>query len=82
MLSDSTELFDRGRKFKDYQCLPSLQHYLLVHQDEARIEHYRRNADNPWTLSNAEVGGVVRLPDLGGDLFIDDLYQAIELARS
>lgn len=59
-----------------------VQHYLLVNQDEARIEHYRRNADNPWTLSNAEVGGVVRLPDLGGDRFVDDLYPAIEVTRS
>jgi Uma2 family endonuclease len=82
VLSDSTELFDRGKKFKDYQRLPSLQHYLLVNQDDARVEHYRRNADNTWTLSNAESGGAVRLPDLGGDLLVDELYQAIELARS
>ena len=82
VLSDSTELFDRSKKFKDYQRLPSLQHYLLVNQDEARIEHYRRNDDHTWTLSNAEAGGAVRLPDLGGDLLVDDLYQAIELARS
>lgn len=82
VLSDSTELFDRGKKFKDYQRLPSLQHYLLVNQDEARIEHYRRNADDTWTLSNAERGGAVRLPDLGGDLVVDEIYQAIELARS
>lgn len=82
VLSDSTELFDRGKKFKDYQRLPSLQHYLLVNQDEARIEHYRRNADNTWTLSNAERGGAVRLPDLGGDLVVDDIYEAIEFARS
>ena len=82
VLSDSTELFDRGKKFKDYQRLPSLQHYLLVNQDEARIEHYRRNADNTWTLSNAETGGAVRLPDLGGDLAVDDIYQALQFARS
>ena len=82
VLSDSTELFDRGKKFKDYQRLPSLQHYLLINPDEARIEHYRRNADDTWTLSNAERGGAVRLPDLGGDLVVDEIYQAIELTRS
>ncbi len=80
--SDSTELFDRGKKFKDDQRLPSLQHYLRVHQDEARVEHYCRNDDNTWTLSSAEVGGAVRLPDLGGDLLVDDLYQAIDRVRS
>jgi len=81
VLSDSTEQFDRGKKFKDYQRLPSLQHYLLVNQDEARIEHFRRNADGTWTLSNAGLGGAVRLPDLGGDLMVDEIYQAMEFPR-
>lgn len=82
VLSDATELFDRGKKFKDYQRLPSLRHYLLVNQDDARIEHYRRNDDGTWTLSNAEAGGVVRLDDLGGDIRVDDVYQSMELTRS
>lgn len=82
VLSDGTESFDRGKKFKDYQRLPSLQHYLLANQDEARIEHFRRNDDGTWTLSNAEAGGVVRLPDLGGELAVDDIYQAVRLAWS
>lgn len=82
VLSDSTELFDRGKKFKDYQRLPSLRHYLLVNQDEARIEHFRRNDDGTWTLSNAGPGGAVRLPDLGGDLRLDEIYQAMEFPRA
>lgn len=82
VISEGTESFDRGRKFKDYQRLPSLQHYLLVNQDEARVEHYRRNDDGTWTLSNAEAGGAVRLPDLGGDLPVDELYEAVDFTRS
>ena len=42
VLSDSTELFDRGKKFKDYQRLPSLRHYLLVNQDDARIRYHEQ----------------------------------------
>ena len=30
VLSDSTEAFDRGDKFADYQSLPSLQEYVLI----------------------------------------------------
>ena len=82
VLSDTTESFDRGKKFKDYQRLASLEHYLLVNQDEARIEHFRRNPDGTWTLSNAVAGGAVRLPDLGGDLAVDEVYQAMEFTRS
>ena len=64
------------------QRLASLEHYLLVNQDEARIEHFRRNPDGTWTLSNAVAGGAVRLPDLGGDLAVDEIYLAMEFTRS
>ncbi len=77
VLSESTESYDRGRKFRDYQRIPSLRHYLLVSQDEARIEHFRRNDDDTWTLSIAEKGASVRLPDLGGDLAVDAVFEGV-----
>lgn len=80
VLSDSTESYDRGKKFRDYRRLPSLKHYLLANQDEARLEHYRRNDDGTWTLTIAEAGARVALPDLGGDLVVDEIYAGIGLA--
>lgn len=74
VLSESTETYDRRRKFVDYLRIPSLDHYLLASQESARLEHYRRNGDGTWTLTIAEAGGVIRLPDLGGDLVVDDVY--------
>ncbi|HEX4610807.1 MAG TPA: Uma2 family endonuclease, partial [Urbifossiella sp.] len=35
VLSDSTEKYDRGAKFRQYKRLPSLMEYVLVAQDEA-----------------------------------------------
>ncbi|MBA3531535.1 MAG: Uma2 family endonuclease [Ardenticatenales bacterium] len=52
MLSDSTEAYDRGKKFELYRRLPSLHLYLLVAQDEVFIERYVRQADNEWVLSD------------------------------
>jgi len=80
VLSDSTESYDRGKKFRDYQRLPSLKHYLLVNQDAVRIEHYRRNDDGTWTLTIAEAGAKVSLPELGGDLIVDEIYAVIDFA--
>jgi Uma2 family endonuclease len=34
VLSDSTEAYDRGKKFEYYRTIPSLQHYLLVAQSQ------------------------------------------------
>ena len=74
VLSPSTETFDRGDKFADYQRLASLRHYLLVSTRTQRVEHYRRNDDGTWTLTVSEAGGLVQLPDLGGAIEVDELY--------
>ncbi|MDO9020710.1 MAG: Uma2 family endonuclease [Deltaproteobacteria bacterium] len=80
VLSDPTESYEHGKKFRAYRRLPSLQHYLLANQDEARLEHYRRNDDGTWTLAIAETGAKVALPDLGDDLVVDEIYAGVEFA--
>jgi Uma2 family endonuclease len=50
VLSPSTEAFDRGEKFNRLQTWnPTLRDFLLVSQDQARIEHYSRQADGSWS---------------------------------
>lgn len=53
VLSDSTESYDRGKKFQHYRSIESLQEYILVSQNEARIEKYVRHGDGFWLLSEA-----------------------------
>jgi Uma2 family endonuclease len=53
VLSDSTESYDRGKKFQHYRSIESLQEYVLVAQDEARIEKYVRHGDRFWLLSES-----------------------------
>jgi Uma2 family endonuclease len=55
VLSDSTEAFDRGDKFADYQSLPSLQEYVLINAKKARIECFRRTDDGLWLLQFYEL---------------------------
>lgn len=52
VLSDSTELYDRGKKFGFYRTIDSLAEYLLVAQNESRIEHYAKQTDGRWLLSD------------------------------
>ena len=42
VLSPSTAAFDRGEKFEHYKQIASLQEYILVSQNNVRVEHYRR----------------------------------------
>jgi len=53
VLSESTESYDRGKKFQHYRSIESLQEYVLVAQDEARIEKYVKSGDGFWVLSEA-----------------------------
>lgn len=47
VLSPSTAAFDRGEKFEHYKQLASLQEYILVSQDNVRVEHYLRQ-ETQW----------------------------------
>jgi Uma2 family endonuclease len=51
VLSDSTEAYDRGKKFEHYRTLNSLSDYLLVAQDSPRVEHYVRQPNDKWLLT-------------------------------
>ncbi len=53
VLSDSTEGYDRGKKFQHYRSIESLQEYILVSQSEARVEKYVKTGDGFWLLSEA-----------------------------
>ena len=51
VLSDSTERYDRGEKFKSYRTLESLQEYVLVGQNQPFLERFVRQADDSWLLT-------------------------------
>ena len=72
VLSPSTLVPDRGRKTEFDQTVPSLAVLLLVHQDEARVEVWRRAPD--WTVEVAGPGAVIDLPELGGALSVAEVY--------
>lgn len=74
VLSDSTEADDRGEKFAHYRRLPSLREYVLVSQRTPRIEVYRREGAE-WVLSEASSGQRARIPSLGVELSVDEVYR-------
>jgi Uma2 family endonuclease len=54
VLSDSTEKYDRGKKFRHYQQIDSFREYVLVSQDEPVIERFVRQADGSWATTFVE----------------------------
>lgn len=80
VLSDSTEAYDRGAKFGHYRALSSFQEYLLVSQHGPNIDHYLRLETGQWVLSVYKGDtAMVKLPSLGCDLPLSEVYEKIEL---
>lgn len=78
VLSPSTELFDRGRKFEQYRNIESLSEYLLVAQDKILVERYTRQPDGDWRLSLfSKAGDSVRLESVGCELAVSEIYSKV-----
>ncbi len=83
VLSHSTEAYDRGGKFALYRRIPSLREYLLVSQDRVRVEHYRRDADGHWTLTDyTGLDDQIPLESLDCVLALTEIYDKIEFATA
>ena len=79
VLSDSTGATDRTEKLLEYQLIDSLQSYLLVGQNEARIEQYARLDNGHWDYHTTEgIGGNLTIPALDVTLSLADIYEGIE----
>ena len=74
VLSESTEAYDRGAKAAHYRRIPSLREYVLVNQNERRIEVFHRNERGLWELSEAGPGERIALPSLDVSLEVDAVY--------
>ena len=74
VLSDSTEGYDRGRKFDNYRSIPSLKDYVLVSQHEILVEHFVRQDDGTWNLRVLRPGQTLRLTGAPIELPVEDLY--------
>lgn len=79
VLSDSTEAYDLGDKFRHHQSIPSLTDYLIVAQDEARVLLYTRQGDH-WEFRDITgLSSTVHLPSVETTLALTDIYALIEL---
>lgn len=79
VLSDSTERYDRGKKFEHYRQIPSLREYLLVSQKEPHVELFVRQENNQWLLREA-VGleAKIELPTLEITVALSEIFANVE----
>jgi Uma2 family endonuclease len=83
VLSPSTEAFDRGKKFRHYRTLDSLQEYLLIAQDAPLVEHFVRQEDGTWRFAAASgLDASLHLPTIDCTLALAEVYSLVEWDES
>jgi len=80
VLSKSTSDYDRGRKWLAFQTIPSLTHFLLVSQDECRIDVFRRMGNGWFSESVTDLEAVILLDSIGAQLMVRDIYEGSSVA--
>jgi Uma2 family endonuclease len=74
VLSKTTAAYAWGEKFEHYRKIPSLIEYLLISQDQCLVEHYQRQPEDRWRLSEANgLQNVVELPGIECRLALADV---------
>jgi Uma2 family endonuclease len=82
VLSPSTEAFDRGEKFVRYRAIETLTEYVLVAPEQMRVEHYARQTDGRWLLSEYQLPEqAVPLECVGCALPLAEIYERVNFPR-
>lgn len=82
VLSDSSEAYDRGDKFKHYRTLASLQAYLLLSQDRVQAELFVREPNGSWNLSAyTDASDRIPLAAVDAELLLGEVYDKVALER-
>ncbi len=77
VLSPSTEVSDHREKLVNYQTLGSLQEYVLVSQDEIKVEVYRQELPGNWTQEILGSEDKLVLNSVNLSLTMADIYEDI-----
>jgi Uma2 family endonuclease len=80
VLSETTEAYDRGKKFEHYMSIPSLRDYVLIPQDRPIVTRVSRDAEHAlWTVTVASgLESLLELPSAVVSVPLRDIYAKIE----
>ncbi len=77
VLSPSTENIDRREKLLTYKKIEALQEYILVSQDELKVELYRKDKDNNWIKYILCRNDAVILDSVNLQLAMTEIYEDV-----
>jgi Uma2 family endonuclease len=78
--SPSTEEFDRNGKFAAYRNIASLEEYVIVSQDQQRVEVFRRSQG--WKEELLGSAATLKLESVKFAMTVADIYDGVPLASN
>lgn len=77
VLSNSTETTDKREKRVNYQNIKSLREYVLVSQDEIKVEVYRKDNEGNWTVETLGQDDTLQLNSVGLIFTMAEIYEDV-----
>jgi Uma2 family endonuclease len=78
VLSDSTEAYDRGKKFEHYRSIDTVTDYILVSQDRPKVESFTRRMGGTWLYSTVVgIDSFLEIPSIECRLPLGDIYDKV-----
>lgn len=82
VLSKSSSERDHITKAWEYRQIPSVQDYLIIAPDNAKIEWYHRQKDNTWLISSiVGLTETIYLEAIDCSLALEDIYEKIDFSE-
>jgi Uma2 family endonuclease len=80
VLSETTEKYDRGKKFQLYRELDSLEEYILVSQEFQRVEKYSRDVSGFWKLQDCTPSyPLLAINPIECELSLSEIYENTDI---
>ena len=78
VLSPTSGYIDRVVKLREYNAVSTIRRYLIVESTAAVITVLERaEAGQPWTASALASGDVLRIPEVGIEIPVDEFYENV-----
>jgi len=83
VLSNSTENYDRGEKFKSYRAINSFQEYILIDQYNFSVEQFIKESENEWRFKEyLGENQILKLGKIDFELSFSDIYEGVIFAQN
>jgi Uma2 family endonuclease len=83
VLSPTSGGVDRIVKVREYQAVPTIRRYVVLEYCSMGATVFRRDgAGEPWTATTLTAGEILRMPEIGVDIPVVELYDGTEVSRA